>query len=267
MATTTIPRPPAAAAFDTKPGRLRALVRGHAEDPAWARPAADRAAGGDADRLPGRPHRRRATRTASTPPPSQAGTKSWKAFFFGSIDSSNFITVDKPPASLWVMELSGRVFGFSSASMLVPQVLEGVLSVGLLFAACQALVRRRRRPAGRRGAGGDAGRGADVPLQQPGRADGLPDGRLGLLPGARARVGCGEALDARRRRAARLRLPGEDDGGVPGRAGLRARVPGGRARSACAGASATCCSAASHCWSRAAGGWRSSSSGRPARGR
>ena len=37
----------------------------------------------------------------------QAGTKSWKAFFFGSFDSSNFITVDKPPASLWVMELSG----------------------------------------------------------------------------------------------------------------------------------------------------------------
>ena len=37
----------------------------------------------------------------------QAGTKSWKALFFGSFDSANFITVDKPPASLWVMELSG----------------------------------------------------------------------------------------------------------------------------------------------------------------
>jgi hypothetical protein len=44
----------------------------------------------------------------------QAGTKSWKALFFGSLDSSNFITVDKPPASLWVMALSGRIFGFSS---------------------------------------------------------------------------------------------------------------------------------------------------------
>jgi len=65
----------------------------------------------------------------------QAGTKSWKAFFFGSLDSSNFITVDKPPASLWVMELSGRVFGFSSLSMLVPQALEGVAAVGLLYAA------------------------------------------------------------------------------------------------------------------------------------
>lgn len=65
----------------------------------------------------------------------QAATKSWKAFFFGSIDSSNYITVDKPPASLWVMALSGRIFGFSSMSMLLPQVLEGVAAVGLLYAA------------------------------------------------------------------------------------------------------------------------------------
>ncbi|HEY1486744.1 MAG TPA: glycosyltransferase family 39 protein [Micromonosporaceae bacterium] len=63
----------------------------------------------------------------------QAGTKSWKAFFFGSFDSANFITVDKPPASLWVMELSGRIFGFNAWSMLVPQALEGVASVWLLY--------------------------------------------------------------------------------------------------------------------------------------
>jgi 4-amino-4-deoxy-L-arabinose transferase-like glycosyltransferase len=65
----------------------------------------------------------------------QAGTKSWKAFFFGSLDSSNFITVDKSPASLWVMELSGRIFGFNSWSLLVPQALEGVAAVGLVYAA------------------------------------------------------------------------------------------------------------------------------------
>ena len=65
----------------------------------------------------------------------QAGTRSWKAFFFGSFDPANFITVDKTPASLWVMELSGRLFGLNSWSMLVPQVLEGVASVALLYAA------------------------------------------------------------------------------------------------------------------------------------
>ena len=79
----------------------------------------------------------------------QAGTKSWKAFFFGSLDSSSFITVDKPPASLWVMALSGRIFGFSSLSMLIPQALEGVAAVGAAVRGGQALVRRRRRPAGR----------------------------------------------------------------------------------------------------------------------
>jgi 4-amino-4-deoxy-L-arabinose transferase-like glycosyltransferase len=63
----------------------------------------------------------------------QAGTKSWKAFFFGSSDASNFITVDKPPGSLWVMEISARIFGVNSWSILVPQALEGVATVGVIF--------------------------------------------------------------------------------------------------------------------------------------
>ena len=33
----------------------------------------------------------------------KSGTESWKAFFFGSLDPGSFITVDKPPAALWVM--------------------------------------------------------------------------------------------------------------------------------------------------------------------
>src|SRR5262249_43550325 len=65
----------------------------------------------------------------------QAGTKSWKAFFFGSFDSSNFITVDKTPAFLWVMDVSARIFGVSYWSVLVPQALEGVATAGLLYAA------------------------------------------------------------------------------------------------------------------------------------
>ncbi|WP_209649053.1 ArnT family glycosyltransferase [Kibdelosporangium banguiense] len=65
----------------------------------------------------------------------QAGTQSWKALFFGSLDAGNAITVDKPPAALWIMGLSGRIFGFSSWSMLAPQALEGVAAVALLYAA------------------------------------------------------------------------------------------------------------------------------------
>ena len=65
----------------------------------------------------------------------QAGTKSWKAFFFGSLDASNFITVDKSPAFLWVMEISARLFGFNQWSMLVPQALEGVATVAIVYIA------------------------------------------------------------------------------------------------------------------------------------
>ncbi|MDI9896614.1 glycosyltransferase family 39 protein [Rhodococcus sp. IEGM 1381] len=65
----------------------------------------------------------------------QAGSKDWTAWFFGSLDSENFITVDKPPASLWVMGLSARLFGFSSFSLLLPQALMGVAAVATVYAA------------------------------------------------------------------------------------------------------------------------------------
>ncbi|MFH8679269.1 ArnT family glycosyltransferase [Streptomyces lydicus] len=69
----------------------------------------------------------------------QAGSESWKAFFFGSSDAANSITVDKPPAALWPMALSVRLFGLSSWAILVPEALMGVATVGVLYAA----VRRR----------------------------------------------------------------------------------------------------------------------------
>ncbi|MEO6085971.1 MAG: glycosyltransferase family 39 protein, partial [Umezawaea sp.] len=66
---------------------------------------------------------------------AQAGSQSWEAWFFGSTDSANSITVDKTPAALWFMGLSARLFGVSAWSVLVPQALMGVASVGLLYAA------------------------------------------------------------------------------------------------------------------------------------
>lgn len=68
----------------------------------------------------------------------QAGSVSWKAMFFGSSDAANSITVDKTPLSLWPMEISVRIFGLHSWSMLLPQALLGVASVALLW----AIVRR-----------------------------------------------------------------------------------------------------------------------------
>ena len=65
----------------------------------------------------------------------QAGSQSWKAFLFGSLDAGNAITVDKPPGSLWLMALSVRIFGLSSWSILAPQALLGVATVGVLYAS------------------------------------------------------------------------------------------------------------------------------------
>ncbi|SIS17689.1 glycosyltransferase family 39 protein [Williamsia sterculiae] len=63
----------------------------------------------------------------------QAGSVSWKAWFFGSSDAANSITVDKPPMSLWLPGIAVRIFGLNSWSILVPQALMGVASVGLLY--------------------------------------------------------------------------------------------------------------------------------------
>jgi len=74
---------------------------------------------------------------------AQAGTRDWKAWLFGSLDAGNAITVDKPPAALWVMGLFGRLFGFNEFTMLLPEALMGVAAVALLYAT----VRRSSGPA------------------------------------------------------------------------------------------------------------------------
>ena len=74
-----------------------------------------------------------------------SGSRNWEALLFGSVDPSNFITVDKPPVSQWVMGLSGQIFGYSSASMLIPEALMGVASVALMYAAGTRIA---GRPAG-----------------------------------------------------------------------------------------------------------------------
>jgi 4-amino-4-deoxy-L-arabinose transferase-like glycosyltransferase len=66
-------------------------------------------------------------------------SSSWHDFLFASLDRGGVMTVDKPPLALWVQALSVRVFGFDSLSILVPQALMGVASVGLMY----DLVRRR----------------------------------------------------------------------------------------------------------------------------
>ena len=62
-----------------------------------------------------------------------AGSQDWKAFFFGSLDAGNLITVDKPPLSIWIMALSVRLFGLNPWSLLVPQALMGIATTWLIY--------------------------------------------------------------------------------------------------------------------------------------
>jgi 4-amino-4-deoxy-L-arabinose transferase-like glycosyltransferase len=71
---------------------------------------------------------------------AQAGSQSWSAWFFGSLDARDFITVDKPPGSVWVTGLSVRLFGMNSLSVLGPQALMGVAAVTVVFAAVRRAV-------------------------------------------------------------------------------------------------------------------------------
>ncbi len=117
----------------TRPSWGRRLVRGRPDDPAWVRPTYwvllvataitylwDLGAAGYSNSF----------YAAAV----QAGTQSWKAWLFGALDAPASITVDKPPAAMWVMALSGRIFGFSTWSMLAPEALMGVACVALVYA-------------------------------------------------------------------------------------------------------------------------------------
>ncbi len=103
-------------------GRIARLLRRRPEDPAWTRPALLALLAATAVLyLVGLS--RDGWANAFYAAAVQAGTKSWKAFFFGSFD-----------AAKWVMEISARIFGLNSWSLLVPQALEGVATVGVLYA-------------------------------------------------------------------------------------------------------------------------------------
>ena len=62
-----------------------------------------------------------------------AGSQSWSAWFFGSFDAANFITIDKPPLGTMLMGLSVRLFGLNSLAVLLPEALAGVATVVVLY--------------------------------------------------------------------------------------------------------------------------------------
>ncbi len=60
---------------------------------------------------------------------------SWHNFFFGAVEPSGAVAIDKPPVDLWLQVASVKLFGFGSAALKAPEALAGTLAVPLLFAA------------------------------------------------------------------------------------------------------------------------------------
>jgi 4-amino-4-deoxy-L-arabinose transferase-like glycosyltransferase len=64
---------------------------------------------------------------------------SWHDFIFGAFDPAGTITVDKLPGALWLQALSVRAFGMHTWAIILPQVIEGVLTVLVLYRAVARL--------------------------------------------------------------------------------------------------------------------------------
>jgi 4-amino-4-deoxy-L-arabinose transferase-like glycosyltransferase len=108
-----------------------------ADQPAWARPAllaiAALAAVGYGWGMAG----------ASVEPfygaAARSMSESWHDFIFGAFDPAGTVTVDKLPGALWMQALSLRVFGFHIWALILPQVVEGVLTILVLYRAVRRL--------------------------------------------------------------------------------------------------------------------------------
>jgi len=66
----------------------------------------------------------------------------WHNFLYHAFDPAGFLSVDKPPVAMWIQVAAVKVFGFHGLSVLVPQVLEGLAAVWLVY----HLVQRRFGP-------------------------------------------------------------------------------------------------------------------------
>jgi 4-amino-4-deoxy-L-arabinose transferase-like glycosyltransferase len=58
---------------------------------------------------------------------------SWKAFFYGALDPGATVTIDKLAGSFVPQALSARVFGYHQWSLALPQVIEGVVAVLVMY--------------------------------------------------------------------------------------------------------------------------------------
>ena len=58
---------------------------------------------------------------------------SWKNFLYGSFDPAGSVTIDKLWGFLWPQALSVKIFGYHAWSLALPEAIEGVISVLVLY--------------------------------------------------------------------------------------------------------------------------------------
>src|SRR5271170_334227 len=66
-------------------------------------------------------------------------SSSWHAFLFGAFDPQGTISIDKLPGSLWPQALLLRIVGFHVWAVVLPQVVEGVITILVLYRAVRRL--------------------------------------------------------------------------------------------------------------------------------
>ncbi|HXB63974.1 MAG TPA: glycosyltransferase family 39 protein [Solirubrobacteraceae bacterium] len=60
---------------------------------------------------------------------------SWHNFYFGAVEPSGAVAIDKPPVDLWLQVASVKLLGFGSAALKTPEALAGTLAVVPLYIA------------------------------------------------------------------------------------------------------------------------------------
>ncbi|HEY2767986.1 MAG TPA: glycosyltransferase family 39 protein [Solirubrobacteraceae bacterium] len=75
-------------------------------------------------------------------------TLSWHDFFFGAVEPSGAVAIDKPPVDLWLQVASVKLFGWGSATLKLPQALAGTAAVAFMFAALRRVFGLRAALAG-----------------------------------------------------------------------------------------------------------------------
>jgi 4-amino-4-deoxy-L-arabinose transferase-like glycosyltransferase len=130
------PYPPTLAAYVLS--RVVFFWRGPKDTPAWGRPAALAIAA-----LAGLSYGWGASRPVNIEIYYAAAARSMsmspRNFFFGAVDPAGTMSTDKLPGAFWLQAISSGLFGAERWALVLPQVVEGALTVLVLYHAVRRL--------------------------------------------------------------------------------------------------------------------------------